>query len=135
MILEINVLKLLIKENRRRGKVEGTRRKGGEGREGKEERSKEREERKKKKKTHKDYGHNIKYFHLLHDFKINFKRLTFINSEAVHFAKHPREKGQHILFISCTSILFVSKGLTGLVSRLFEMRMIFSKVLANSWCD
>ena len=50
--------------------MEGTRRKGG-GREGKEERSKEREERKKeKKKTHKDYGPNIKYFHVLHDFKI-----------------------------------------------------------------
>ena len=31
VILEINVLTLLIKENRRRGKVEGTRRKGGGG--------------------------------------------------------------------------------------------------------
>jgi len=31
LILEINVLKLLIKESRRRGKVEGTRRKGGGG--------------------------------------------------------------------------------------------------------
>ena len=64
-----------------------------------------------------------------------FKRLTFRSSEAVHFAKHPREKGQHILFISCTTVFFVSKGLTGFVSGLFEMRIIFSKVLANSWCD
>lgn len=31
LILEINVLTLLIKENRRRGKVERTRRKGGGG--------------------------------------------------------------------------------------------------------
>ena len=77
----------------------------------------------------------IKYFHLLHNFKINFKRLTFSSSEVVHFAKHPREKGQHKLFISCPTIFFVSKGLTGLVSGLFEMRIIFSKVLANSWCD
>lgn len=129
------MLKLLTKENRRRGKVERTRRKGGGGK-GRKRGKKERKRRKKKeKKTHKDYGPNIKYFHLLHNFKINFKRLTFSSSEVVHFAKHPREKGQHRLFISCPTIFFVSKGLTGLVSGLFEMRIIFSKVLANSWCD
>lgn len=129
------MLKLLTKENRRRGKVERTRRKGGGGK-GRKRGKKERKRRKKKeKKTHKDYGPNIKYFHLLHNFKINFKRLTFSSSEVVHFAKHPREKGQHKLFISCPTIFFVSKGLTGLVSGLFEMRIIFSKVLANSWCD
>ena len=129
------MLKLLTKENSRRGKVERTRRKGGGGK-GRKRGKKERKRRKKKeKKTHKDYGPNIKYFHLLHNFKINFKRLTFSSSEVVHFAKHPREKGQHKLFISCPTIFFVSKGLTGLVSGLFEMRIIFSKVLANSWCD
>lgn len=129
------MLKLLIKENRRRGKVERTRRKGGGGK-GRKRGKKERKRRKKKEKnTHEDYGPNIKYFHFLHNFKINFKRLTFRSSEVVHFAKHPRKKGQHILFISGTTIFFVSKGLTGLVSGLFEMRIIFSKVLANSWCD
>lgn len=126
-------MKLLIKENRRRGTVERTRRKGGGGK-GRKRGKKERKRRKKKekKKPHEDYGPNIKYFHLLHNFKINFKRLTFRSSEVAHFEKHPREKGQHKLFISCTTIFFVSKGLTGLVSGLFEMRIIFSKVLANS---
>lgn len=114
--------------------MEGTRRKGG-GREGKEERSKEREERKKEKKKPTKTMDPTLNISMCYTILKLFKRLTFRSSEAVHFAKHPREKGQHILFISCTTVFFVSKGLTGFVSGLFEMRIIFSKVLANSWCD
>lgn len=59
------MLKLLIKGNRRRGKVEGQGRRRGRGGEEKRKEGKKEKKEKKGKKTHKGCGPNIKYFHLL----------------------------------------------------------------------